>query len=135
LLPWREMVRASDKADPDRRPEVIIDFICDDGMLSVVLKNIGTRSAYGVTTKFNKPLRGLEGRKRISDLRLFARLEFMPPGKEFAQFVDPLAVYLKRRAPAKLSVTISYADREGHRFEETIKHDLRVYSDLGFTRK
>ncbi len=39
------MVRATDRVDPDRRPEVIVDFICDDGMLSVVLKNIGTRRA------------------------------------------------------------------------------------------
>jgi len=129
------MVRTTDRVDPDQRPEVIVDFTCDDGMLSVVLKNIGTRSAYGVTTRFDKPIRGLEGRKRISDLRLFARLEFMPPGKEFAQFIDPMAVYLKRRAPAKLTVTISYADREGRRFEEVIKHDLRVFSDLGFIRR
>ncbi|HEY6418500.1 MAG TPA: hypothetical protein VIX59_05800 [Candidatus Binataceae bacterium] len=127
--------RSTDSVDPARRPEVIVDFASSDGMLFVILKNIGMRSAYRVTTRFDKPIRGLEGRKRISEMRLFGRLEFLPPGKEFSQFIDPVAVYLKRREPTRFAITVTYADREGHRFKEVIRHDLRVFSDLGYIRK
>ena len=69
------------------------------------------------TTRFDKPFRGLGGRKPIATLRLFRRLDFMAPGKEFCQLVDPLALYLERREPARLTATVAYRDREGARFE------------------
>lgn len=115
------------------RPDVIVDFNCAQGMLCISLKNIGVRSAYRVATKFDKPLHGLNGRKCISDLQLFRRVEFMAPGKEFTQLVDPIATWFARRRAAKVSVTISYTDREGRRFSERIDHDLRIYRDLGYT--
>ena len=121
-------------APDERRPEVIVDFACRDGLLFVILKNIGARSAYRVTTRFDKPFRGLGGRKPIATLRLFRRLDFMAPGKEFCQLVDPLALYLERREPARLTATVAYRDREGARFEDAITHDLRVYLDLGEIR-
>ncbi len=130
------MTRAAGPGPPadQRRPEVIVDFDCRDGILFVVLRNIGERSAYRVTTRFDKPFSGLGGRKPIADLRLFRRLEFMPPGKAFSQLVDPLAAYLQRREPARLTATISYRDREGRRFEDVITHDLLIYKDLGEVR-
>lgn len=129
------MPSRSPLADPERRPEVIVDFAVSDGLLLVSLSNIGPRSAWRVTTRFDKPFRGLGGAKRISALALFRRVEFMPPGKTFTQLVDPLAVYLARREPTRLSATITYRDREGHRFEDTITHDLRIYRDLGELRR
>ena len=119
--------------DPPR-PDVILDFNCDQGMLFLSLKNIGRRSAYKVATKFDQPLHGLEGRKCISDLQLFRRVDFIPPGKEFIQFLDPVATWFRERRSAKVSVTITYADREGRRYNERITHDLRIYRDLGYTR-
>ena len=120
---------------PDRRPEVIVDFLADQALLYVVLKNIGARSAYRVVTNFDKPFRGLDGKKCISTLQLFRYLLFLPPGKEFVQFVDSLGAYFRRREPTRLTATIAYADQEGHKFEEVISHDLRIYRDLGFTGK
>lgn len=117
-----------------RRPEVIVDFTCRDGLLFVILKNIGEGSAYRVTTRFDKPFAGLGGQKPIAGLRLFKRLDFMAPGKEFCQLVDPLAVYMKRREPVRLTATIAYQGRDGSRFEEAITHDLRIYQDLGEIR-
>ena len=116
------------------RPEVIVDFTCRDGLLFIILRNIGARSAYRVTTRFDKPFSGLGGRKPIAALRLFKLLDFMAPGKEFCQLVDPLAAYLKRREPARLTATLTYRDREGGRFEDVITHDLRIYQDLGEIR-
>lgn len=117
----------------DQRPEVILDFTAEEGLLHVVLKNIGTRSAYRVTVEFDKPFHGLGGRKSISDLQLFRYLQFLPPGKEFRQLVDPVAHYFKRSEPARLAATVRYTDREGRKFQEVITHDLRIYRDLGYT--
>jgi hypothetical protein len=113
------------------RPEVILDFCVVEGMLSVSLKNIGHASAYVVKTEFDKDFYGLSGEKCISRMRLFRRVDFMPAGKEFCQFVDMLAEYAKRREPMRLKATISYRDREGNRYVDTMAHDLRIYLDLG----
>lgn len=120
---------------PVRRPEIIVDFLADQALLYVVLKNIGTRSAYRVITNFDKSFYGLGGKKCISTLQLFQHLLFMPPGKEFVQLVDSLGAYFGRREPSRLSATITYQDREGQEFEDVISHDLRIYRDLGFTAK
>jgi hypothetical protein len=114
------------------RPDVIVDFIADDGLLFVSLKNIGAGSAYAVRTRFTPPFRGLGGEKRLSDMQLFRHVGFLPPGKEFVQLVDPIAAYFQRREPSKLTATITYRDRDGRRFEEAIQHDLRIFKDLGF---
>ncbi len=126
--------KSSQPAAGDQRPEVIVDFMAEEGLLHVVLKNIGARSAYRVTVEFDKPFNGLGGRKVISDLQLFRYLQFLPPGKEFRQFVDPVADYFKRGEPARLAATVRYTDREGQKFQEVIAHDLRIYRDLGYTR-
>ena len=113
------------------RPEVILDFTVDEGLLTVHLKNIGDRSAYAVKTSFDKPFHGLDGKKCISAMRLFRNLEFMAPGKDLAQFVDVLARYAKRKQPMRIAATLSYRDREGKRYEERIVHNLRIYLELG----
>lgn len=123
------MVR--DESAVEYRPEVIVDFGVEDGLLSVHLKNVGRRSAYRVATKFDKAFYGLNGHKCISDMRLFRKLDFMAPEKQFSQFVDTLANYARRKQPLRLKATVSYRDREGNRFEDTIVHDLRIYLELG----
>jgi hypothetical protein len=121
----------NDNSAAEYRPEVIVDFSVEDGLLSVHLRNIGRRSAYRVVTKFDKAFSGLHGHKCISEMRLFRRLDFMAPEKQFSQFVDSLPSYAKRKEPLRLKATVSYRDREGNRFEDTMVHDLRIYLELG----
>ncbi len=127
--------RAPEASNDTNRPEVIVDFISQDGLLFITLKNIGARSAYRVTTRFDKPFRGLEGRKCISEMQLFKRLEFMPPGKEFAQFIDTIDTFFRRREPHKVTATIAYTDRARRRFKDVITHDLRIFRELGHIRR
>ena len=108
-----------------------MDFCVTEGMLSVTLKNIGRASAYVVKTEFDKDFYGLNGEKCISGMRLFHRVDFMPAGKEFCQFVDILASYAKRKEPMRIKASVSYQDREGRRYRETMAHDLRIYLELG----
>ncbi len=116
------------------RPEVVIDVDVRQGLLSILLRNIGPRPALDVRTSFDKPFTGLGGRKAITNLRVFKRLAFMAPGKTFEQFVDPLAAYHARKQPLLITATVTYRDRSGARYEESMTHDLRVYLELGQAR-
>jgi len=98
----------------------------------VSLKNIGAQSAYHVCTSFDQPLRGIGGQKCISDLQLFRCVEFVPPGKEFTQLIDPVATWFKLDCARRYTIDISYRDREGQEFQERIIHDLDIYRDLGY---
>jgi hypothetical protein len=115
----------------DRQPEVIVDFHVERGLLFVMLKNIGTASAYGVVTRFDQPFCGLGGGKNITEMALFRELEFLPPGKQFAQLVDPVSTYFSRREPVRLTATVTYANRDGRHFEDVMRHNLQVYRELG----
>jgi hypothetical protein len=112
------------------RPDVIVDFQVEDGLLFVVLKNIGAASAYGVVTRFDHPFHGLGGRKDIAELALFRSLAFVPPGKAFVQLVDHVGAYFARQEPRRLEATVTYADRDGRTYTDVMPHDLDIYRDL-----
>ena len=116
------------------RPEVVVDFSVDDDLLNVSLRNIGGSSAYRVRTSFDKPFYGLGGAKCITAMRMFREVPFMPPGKEFCQYVDLLVSYVRRKEPLRIKASISYLDRDGNHYRETIAHDLRLYLELGRAR-
>jgi hypothetical protein len=118
----------------DGRPEVIVDVDVREGLFSISIRNIGSRPALAVKTTFDKPFTGLGGRKDIAGMRVFKSVAFMAPGKVFEQFVDPLAAYAARRQPMVITATVTYRDRNGHKYEETMTHDLRVYMELGQAR-
>ena len=48
-------------ASTSPRPEIVVDFDVEDGLLTVSLKNVGGSSAYLVRTSFDKPFHGLGG--------------------------------------------------------------------------
>ena len=114
-----------------QRPEVVIDFAVEEGLLTISLKNIGSTSAYRVRAVFDKPFYGLGGEKCISGMRLFRQLDFIPPQKEYRQFVDSLPTYAKRKEPMRIKATISYRDRDGNRYEDQVVHNLRIFMELG----
>jgi hypothetical protein len=115
---------------PSARPDVIIDFSVDRGLLFVTLRNIGAASAFDVVTRFDRAFRGLGGEKDLSALALFRSLLFLPPGKQLTQLVDAADAYFARDEPTRLTATITYADRDGRRYSDVIPHDLTVYRDL-----
>lgn len=131
-----EKQRAVDAhADPGaRRPEVIVDFELDQGLLFVVLANLGTASARSVRVRFQPEFYGVQGEKCISSMRLFRALDLLAPGRRFRQIVDNLSAYFARREPAVIEVSITYRDSGGRRFEERLRHDLRIYRELGEVR-
>ena len=117
-----------------RKPEVIVDFIFDDGLLYIAVKNIGERPAFKVWTQFDKEIVGVAGEKTISDLALFKCIEFMPPQKEIRTFLDSSASYFDRHEPLRISTRISYEDSRKRRYVNKIDHNLEIYKEIGTIR-
>lgn len=59
------------RAGRDRDPEVILDVRFEQGLLYMSVKNIGDDPAYDVSVEFDKAIRGIGGKRVISDLPLF----------------------------------------------------------------
>jgi hypothetical protein len=69
-----------------------LDFEYDDnGILYIIIENIGLSPAYKVSIKFDKEITGMEGQKRISAMKIFNRIEFLSPHKKVRIFVDTFA--------------------------------------------
>ena len=114
------------------RPEVILEFLFDRGMLLIAVRNIGERPAIATSVKFDKKIVGLGGLKDISTLPVFRQVEFLGPGREIVVFVDQSHSYFARKQPTKISARISYSDSEKQKYDATINHDLEIYRELPY---
>jgi hypothetical protein len=113
-------------------PEVIVDFIFEDGLFFVAVINIGPKPALQVHIVFDQKIMGEGGTKEITALALFENIEFLAPGRKITVFVDSSAAYFARKEPTTINVQISYKDADGMKYEANIRHDLRIYQDIPF---
>lgn len=118
-------------ADPD--PYVIVDFIFDHGALFIAVENIGTRPAFGVHVEFSHRLMGVGGTVEVSALPLFSSLEFLPGGKKITAFLDSSESYFGSRQPTQITAQVSYMDAGGAPLRQTIRHNLEIYREIGYT--
>lgn len=114
------------------RPDVIIDFVFEDGMLFVALQNIGSQPALRVHVTFDPSFKGLGGTVSIPELPLFRDIEFLAPSRSIRTLLDSSAAYFARKEPELITVTVSYSDRSGQQFCDTILHNLAIYRDITF---
>lgn len=111
-------------------PGVIVDFLFNQGLFFIAIKNITDRPAYKVSVKFNHKIYGLGGAKEVSALPLFRNIEFLAPQKEITTFLDSSDSYFSRKQPTKVKAEISYRDAAGDKHSVTIVHDLEIYREL-----
>ncbi len=116
----------------DPRPDVIVDFVFEEGVLFVAVQNIGDQPAQRVHISFEPQFKGLGGTVSIPELAMFRNIEFLAPARSIRTFLDSSAAYFARHEPEQISVTISYLDRSGQKFSATIRHDLAIYRDIAF---
>jgi hypothetical protein len=116
-------------------PDVIVDFIFDDGLLFVAVQNIGDKPAYKVSVEFDPPFRGVEGTRQVSQLLMFRNIEFLAPWKEIATFLDTSAAYFRRGEPTRISAAVSWRDAAGRGHSATIQHDLNIYREIGYVNE
>jgi hypothetical protein len=121
--------------EEQRRPDVILDVVFEDGLLFLALRNIGSRPAVAISTEFGRPLLGLGGTKDVAALPLFRRLEFLAPGREIKTLLDSSASWFGRRQATKITARVAYRDAEGERYETTLKHDLAVYRQVAYVTR
>jgi hypothetical protein len=119
----------------DPRPDVIVDFLFEDGMLFIAVQNIGTQPALRVHVAFDPPFKGLGGTASIPQLPLFRNIEFLAPSRSICTLLDSSVAYFARQEPERITATASYSDRSGHEFSCTILHDLAIYRDIAFIPK
>ena len=125
--------RAKDKPEQSEapQPDVIVDFIFDDGLFFIAIINISDKPAYKVSVKFDRKILGLGG-KDISALPLFRNIEFLAPHKEIRTFLNYSGAYFSGGGPTKISARITYQDFQGAKKVVTIDHDLGIYKEIGF---
>ncbi|HKF21353.1 MAG TPA: hypothetical protein VKE93_07275 [Candidatus Angelobacter sp.] len=114
------------------RPEIILDFDFDDGVLFISLRNIGARPAHDVRTELTPPIRGLGGRQQMSGLQVFRGIAFFPAGKQIRFLLDSAAAYFGRGEPVRIAAHIKYSDDHGKNFDTVIQHDLEIYRSLPY---
>lgn len=114
------------------RPDVIVDFIFEDGMLFVAVHNIGSTPALQVHVTFDPPFKGLGGTTAIPELPLFRNIEFLAPSRSICTLLDSSAAYFARQEPERITATAGYSDRSGQKFSSTMLHDLAIYRDIAF---
>jgi hypothetical protein len=119
-------------AEPVPDLEVIVDFEFERGLLSIAIRNLGDRPALDVKVEFDKPFKGLGGRRDMNGQALFSKLRFLAPGREVRTLLDSAASYFAREEPTLLTATISYRTPAGERRRHAITHDLSIYRDLAY---
>lgn len=117
------------------RPEVIVDFLFEDGLFFIAISNIGTRPATQVRITFDQVIRGEGGRKEVSDLALFQNIEFLAPGRSITMFLDSSAAYFARKEPTRIAVQLDYKDMEGLKYKTSILHNLDIYRDISYVSR
>ena len=116
----------------DGQPDVILEVLFDRGVLSLAVRNIGSRPAKKVTISFDQNFTGLGGSKDIPGLAVFKNIEFLGPGREIATLLDTSASYFARKQPTRIAARLSYFDAEDRQYESTIEHDLEIFRDLSW---
>ncbi len=129
-MPARASKKPTPPSDPD--PYVIVDFVFDRGLLSISIKNIGTRPAFAVRVRFSHKLMGCNGSVDVSALPLFRALEFLPGGKDITTILDTSVSYFRSKQPVQITTDISYRDSRGTKFSSTIRHNLEIYRQIAY---
>jgi len=117
-----------------KRPDVIVDFVFDNGQLHVVLANQGKSPAQRIRVKFHQPMNGVDGRKIVSEQALFHSTEYLPAGKQIRTFLDTTQAYFARKEASHITLTVGFEDRFGRHYQYDISHNLEIYKDIGYVQ-
>ncbi len=124
--------RASSVTEESARPDVIVDFRFESGLLYVALINLSGVPAYRVSVRFAKAFRGLGGDCAVSELRMFRRIEFLAPHKRIETLLDSSRAYFARREPAVIKAEVIFRDARRRIYQREIRHDLGIYKEISY---
>jgi hypothetical protein len=110
----------------------MLDVEFERGLLFLVLENLGDEPAHAIRARFDGPLTGLGGERRIDRLQLFRRLEFLGPRRRIRVFLDRSALLFAREDRPAFEVRLTWRTEGGERRSRTIRHDLDAYRDFPY---
>jgi hypothetical protein len=116
-------------------PEVILDFIYDEGLFFISVQNISDRPAFKVKVVFEPPFKGLGGSLEVTSMPLFRNIEFLAPHKDIRTFIDTSTAYFGRGEPTQITARITFRDGKNQRYSSTIHHDLEIYRTIVTVRR
>ena len=119
-------------ASEHREADVVLDVEFERGLLFLVLENLGGAPAHTVRVRFESPLTGLGGERRIDRLQIFRRLEFLGPDAGSASSSTAPRSSSRARRTGAVSARVSWRTDDGARRSRTIRHDLAAYRDFPY---
>lgn len=131
-LPQASRVSGRGRRPTLSSPHVIFEILLVEGMLWMVVRNIGPKPAFHIRIQFEQSFKGLEGTKRMDTLPLFTQLEFLGPHREIQAALDRSAAYFQRNEPLRLVAQTGFEEDSGRRYETRSIHNLAVFRDLGY---
>ncbi len=98
-------------------PDVIVDFVFEDGLLFLAVINIGSEPAERVRIVFDPLVKGRGGSVSVTERPLFRNVS-----SPWARALDPhpfgsASAYFARCEPERITVNVSYCDRAGQNFK------------------
>ncbi|MEZ4416034.1 MAG: hypothetical protein R3E10_09765 [Gemmatimonadota bacterium] len=117
------------EALPAGSPCVVLDVDVRDGLVELVLENVGERPALEVRVQLQPTVRALGGEVDLDRLPLFERLGVLRPQGCHRVFVDRLAALLEQ-GPERFRAAVSCKDERGRPWSWTYEHDLGAFRGL-----
>jgi hypothetical protein len=83
-----------------------------------------------VRVTFSRPLKGVGGEVRLSELAIFKGLGVLRPGRELRVFWDSTTRLLQAERPVAFEAAVAWEDVGGRAYVARYRHDLAVFREL-----
>lgn len=131
-LPRARRVSRNGRRPTLTSPHVIFEILSKEGILWMVVRNIGAKPAFFIRIQFDRSFKGLEGAKHMNTLPLFTKLDFLGPHREIQTVLDRSAAYFHRDEPLRLVARVTFEEDNGPKYETRSVHNLEVFQELGY---
>lgn len=116
-------------------PEVLVDFVFQDGLFFITIRNLNPEPVYHVSIQFTPDIRGGWAPKTISEIPVFQRIDVLAPDKVITIFLDTAAQYFARNEPTRIEVTVTHHNFIGQATTSTITHNLDIYRYIPYVSR
>lgn len=114
-------------------PYVVLDTALADGLLWLIVENVGDEPAHKISVRFSRVLMGLGGSVEISALPLFRDLGFLAPGKSHRVVLDRADLHLRGRRRHVFTAVVEFSDGRGRSLSSRQRHNLDIYREYPTT--
>jgi len=114
-------------------PYVVVDTALADGLLWLIVENVGDEPAHRISVRFSRRLMGLGGSVEISALPLFQDLGFLGPGRNHRVVLDRADLHLRNRRRHVFTAVVEFHDDRGRSQTTKQRHNLDIYQEYPTT--